>query len=933
MVSKIRTEGEARIVAQAIRDGKLSGQKKEEALKDLKTFDKHKGAISVINQLDVAAKGFNVGALAKVAGAPVDLANAALAAVDFGLEIVGVPEDFIQVSEEPVGGSRNIQRLLAATGTGYADIKDLPEDLRPIARGAETVGETVGMAAPVFGVASRMTPAKIAMQSVPSGSVARDLARGVVRTTAQSPTKIAAIEGASALGAGVGRGTAEALSPDDEFTGMAGELLGGIMAPMPVARAGIEKALDLAQGYTKAGRNRAAQQKVREILQEGGILTKDAEVDDRTMSSLIKNLEDAPSGLTTAQVVEDPKTRKVFTAIENKLIDDADEKFRNAIKTQNKNSIDAFNKQVKKLNNSSNPLVVKEGQKLRIELLNKNLDKKVEDAEGKMASAINKVLTKNKDDHVRASQEARAIIDDELQIARKMEKRLWDEVDKNVPSPTQNTISAFNSIKDEISPNEQVMKPLESFVQGLIKRKDTTLSQRPGRGFMATAQRQGFQPVVRVSAKELFRKRSVALRLARQARATGRDNDARLLNKLADGMLKDLNQVTNESANVANDFSRKLNEKFNTKLIRDLRNADTGVFLEKAGVGSDAQRAANFQALKRATQREIDTMETARTTETLNKLQRDFMESAAASVVNPYTNQVVPQRLSNFIRENQLTLREVGMLDDINDVDKQVKLANTLRDTASKGKAFVEKKSLAAQIAKGSDDLSEVVTRALDSNYQKDAFKDLITTVKRSKNQDALEGLRHGVFDQILNRATVSKGELGDFISGQKLQEILDTTVGDSTLRKNLLDSGLITPQQNKNLDTLSEKLKIFEEALDDPTKLDTLISTGDGLINTFARVVGSKVGGRAGLGRIMGGSTLIAQSAFAKAAVKYLEKVPALKVQGVLTQAIQDPKFMAELLRLGPKPQKQVETRINAYLLQQGLTGPTEIIDKQNQD
>ena len=94
-----------------------------------------------------------------------------------------------------------------------------------------------------------------------------------------------------------------------------------------------------------------------------------------------------------------------------------------------------------------------------------------------------------------------------------METRLWDEVDKGVPSPIDKTIRAFNSIKDEISPNEQVMKPLEGFIQGLIKRKDATLAQRSGRGFLATAQRQGFQPVVRVSAKELFRKRSVALNL------------------------------------------------------------------------------------------------------------------------------------------------------------------------------------------------------------------------------------------------------------------------------------------------------------------------------------------------------------------------------------------------------------------------------------
>ena len=98
-------------------------------------------------------------------------------------------------------------------------------------------------------------------------------------------------------------------------------------------------------------------------------------------------------------------------------------------------------------------------------------------------------------------------------------------------------------------------------------------------------------------------------------------------------MLEDLNQVTDATANVAREFSRSLNEKFNTKLIRGLREAEPGVFLEKAGQASDAQRAFNFQALKRATERTVDTMETGRTTEVLNKLQRDFMESASDCLV------------------------------------------------------------------------------------------------------------------------------------------------------------------------------------------------------------------------------------------------------------------------------------------------------------
>lgn len=861
-------------------------------------------------------KGFNVGILSDFLGAPVDITNFLIKSADVGLEKLGVPQDFIQPSDAPFGGSESIKGALVAGGMGYRDEQDLPVDQRALAKGGRTVGQALGMAVPVFGAASRMTPAKAMMQAPPSNMV-----REMVKSTARNPGKMAAIEGTSALGAGVGRAGAEAVAPDNEFVGMTAEILGGIAGPAPLLRTGINKTKGLLEGFTPKGREEAASRKVREILEENQYLTKNPDADERKMTDLVEQLKKGgDSGLTSAQVVQDPKAREVLTAIENKLISDAGDELKTAINTQNKKSIDKFNRQIKKLNNSTNPIIAKEAQKLRLEFFDKNLDKVVKLAEDKAVDAVAKVLSKNKDDAIKASAGARKIIDDELKLARNTETKLWSEVDKSIPSPTKQTIRAFNSIKDEISPNEQVMKPLESFINGLIKREKETLTQQRGRGFIATAQQQGLKPVVRVSAKELFRKRSVALNLARQAKATGRFNDARMLNKLADGMLDDLNQVTDVTANVARQFSKDLNEKFNTKLIRGLREAEPGVLLEKAGQATDAQRAFNFQALKKATERSVDTMETARTTSTLSKLQRDFMESGAASVVDPFTNQVKPAALSRFIESNRLTLKEVGMLDDITDIDKKVKLATMLQDTAKKGKAFVEKKSLAAQIARGKDDLSEVVAKAFDSNYQADAFKDLINTVKRSKNPEAIEGLRHGVFDELIKRSTVKGGGVDGLISGNNLEQILNNKVGSKTLRQNLLDAGLISPAQSANLTKIAQKAKIFEDAATDPRKLNTLISTGDGVINLLARVFGSKLGANSVVGQMMGGTTLIAQSAFSKIAQRTLEKVPALKVQGVLTQAIQDPKFMADLLQKRAKPQKQLDIRINAYLLQLGL-------------
>ena len=285
------------------------------------------------------------------------------------------------------------------------------------------------------------------------------------------------------------------------------------------------------------------------------------------------------------------------------------------------------------------------------------------------------------------------------------------------------------------------------------------------------------------------------------------------------------------------------------------------------------------------------------------------------------------------IKSNQLTLRETGMLDDLTNIDKQVQLSKTLQNTAKRGRAFVEKKSLAAQIRGGSDDLNEVVSKAFDSPYQVNAFRDLSRTVKRGNNADAMEGLRHAIFDELIRRSTTKmpfkqlSDEPIELISGTKLKEVLETVAQGKSVRQNLLDSGLISRAQSENLDKVIAKAEVFEKAMGNKKRMDELIKTGDGIINLFARVAGSKVGANSAIGQIGGGSTLQAQAAFSRLGQKLLEKVPALKIQGVLTDAMRNPVLMSDLLRYTPKSPKRALSRINAYLLQAGLT------DLDNQD
>jgi hypothetical protein len=202
--------------------------------------------------------------------------------------------------------------------------------------------------------------------------------------------------------------------------------------------------------------------------------------------------------------------------------------------------------------------------------------------------------------------------------------------------------------------------------------------------------------------------------------------------------------------------------------------------------------------------------------------------------------------------------------------------------------------------------------------------------VQRSKNPDAIEGLRHAVFDKLLDDAKIKTGELQGFISGRALEDTLNTVFQGKTLRQNLLSSKLITPDQLTQLAQVSRKARILEDSANDPRKLNAVIETGEGLTNLLARIAGSKVGQNSPLSNIAGGSNLVIQSAFSKYAQKVLEKVPALKLQGVITKAIQDPQFMAYLLRKKPRfIDKKTDARIKAYLLSNALLDSEEFMSQ----
>ena len=831
-----------------------------------------------------AASGFNAG-LADIIGAPVDLVNWLL------------PESMS--SDYPVGGSKSIRGALAAGDMTYQDVEDLPYDQRPYARGGEVAGQTVGAFAPVAGLAGKVTPAMSRAVLPPAKSTARTIGRDIVRTTARNPGQVAALEGVAGVGAGVAGGTAEALYPGDTTARMHAELAGAFSVPiiatqvLPRATRMITQQL---RSFSPAGRETAAGKKIGEALTAAGESPKD----------IVAKLKADVGSQTSGQATGSP----TLLAIENQMVKDLPEQVGQEVAAQTKSAINEFNVAFRQANKSGDPALVQEAAKARIEWLKKTLDARVGNAEVAARDASAAILARDPEAAVKASRAARDILDFELRIARSTESKLWNEINKKAPVGTQNFEREFKAMKDELLEEETISAPIEALYKRVVKN-------------------QNLEKPILLETGDMLRSRSRALDLASEARVAGKFGDARRLQKIADSMLDDLSELGDAAVLPAREFSRDLNQKFTEGFVgKTIGYEKTGakavapeMTLETAARGSDVQQSLNLQAMEKATLRSVDTIEAASQTKEMQNIQKAFMTQIAARTADP-SGAINLSKLDNFIANNPLTLKQLGLTDALTDVASKRRLADMLKDTATKGRAFADKQSAAAKALKGND-LNEVVTNALGSKYRKQAFEDLVRVAKKadkvskSGDSEVFDGLRFGVLDTILTKATkATKG--GDLISGDALSALLKKESGGKTLRQTLLDTKVLTPQQSKNLNTLIAKTQEFEAALVTTARTENLLGEKSVMFNLFNRLLGSNIGSLSAVGRT---NPLLAAGAGSQATQKLLEKIPRLKLSGVIAQAVKDPKFMAMLLQKTAKDSTTPNfMRMRAYLVQNGL-------------
>ena len=842
---------------------------------------------SATEQAGAALKGVNVG-LADIIGAPVDLLNQAPRL----LNLLPGEQGFQPFSENPVGGSQSIRNTMSNLfDIGYKDVTDLPADQRPFAVGGEVVGQTAGTVLPIAGAARNVSALNALTQTAPKSNVGAEILDTVIKTQARKPATTAGVEVGLGVPAGIGAGIAEQVDPGDPTSRMIGEI-GGAFSPLvvtstlPDAIKGISRFL---MSRTPSG----VETQAARLLQKDLV---DAGSEPERLAAILRASGDTSQ--TSAQITGDER----LLAIENQLVSDS-RKLSDDVAKQTKEAINEFNAAYRQAIASGDPDLVRQAAVDRREYFLAAIKGRANDAE-KKAKQIESTTLRTTDPNA-ANVRAREILDEELSVARTTEKQLWSAVKRDLNVSADKFLAKFDELQGELTVGESLPEPVTALAKSISKTGETTSG-------------------------DLLRARSRYLERAREARANKKFGDARRFQQLADAMLDDLDTVVGDAASTARAFSRELNKNFTQGYIgRTLGFEGDGSLrvapertLESAVDSSDVQQRLNLQAQQRAAGGQADA---------LLQQQQDFFTNLAARSTN-FDGSVNPDKLQTFIQNNADTLRALGLEDALTNVTAQRRLADRVAASAQRANKFVDQKSAAARILKVNN-VNEAIASALRSGNVNQQIQDYANLAKaaarRDNNPAVLDGLRYGIYETLLDSATIPSSGL---ISGNRLEQLFNATSGGKTLKKILVDTGAITSGQANNIDRLIKKTKQFEAALANTSRAEDLLGGEDIFFDLLLRVGGANIGSMGALSQATG-TPLVLAGAGVRASQRFFDKLPRLAVKGVLAEAVKNPKLMATLLEkpVGIKATNLRNKRLNAILVQAGILDGSEILEEEN--
>ena len=890
--------------------------------------------------------------LAGALGAPVDIANL----------LVG--------AERPFGGSASIraglqnvmERVGTATGRSapgtryvYDNIQEVPPEYRPAARAGEASGATVpfvaglgllGRAAPI---AQTTAAAAAAPATTGIGSAAQQAVRGMVADAAANPY-FALSQVPSTLGAAAGAYGAEVVAPGSELGQTIGQFGGGLAGALGVGAAQSGSAA-LARARQVASMNRAGSTEQTAALTLAPKLMEAGETPEQIIAALRQPA--VVEGMLPAERAQSRALTGVQTFLSKR-----DEELANAVKR----SYEAVDENLRKgvsdaFIPGSQRALIRTAQD-RQAAFAKNMDDLVSAAElraqqsvdaataagergvseaqrraaqavGVAAERLGPVSPLTAGEAIQTNIGARKILETALSYARKIEKMLWGRIPKTVEIAPQNTVDAYKLVRSEM----QVEDKLPGIVERVMQRYQAALPQEAvpegglaaeARAFMAArAGAEGAEEAAKpITAQDLLNMRSDLLEQARSLRAgaTPDYSTARRLGVIADGILKDLESMEGDAVKVARDFSYALNDRFSRSFAGDvLGTKATGaervrpeLTLETAAAGSPERVRQQMLELQAATEGNPE----------MAALQERFLRTMSERLIDPTTNQINPNKVDAFIRDNK------AVLDVFPQYQTALEQARDAQRAAigAAGEVTTAEKAAAATIKQATSDADKALKAVLQQT--KDATKqaekvsafgrvlaagekpvDAIRMAVEGQNpvrdlnrlsvlalrggDDAVGGLRASILEYAMSQRVGNKFSYG------AVKDVLNTPLSPEgpTLLKKMVDNKVMTADQALSIDAIINRGIASEISRATGFEVKEFGQQAGMAGRYLPRIIGAKLSAMLPSGN-MGAGLQMANLA-ANAAERIASSLPADKVNSLMAKALasEDPKLLIDIL------------------------------------
>lgn len=467
-------------------------------------------------------------------------------------------------------------------------------------------------------------------------------------------------------------------------------------------------------------------------------------------------------------------------------------------------------------------------------------------------------------------------IDSAYEAASKREAALWSKVPKKV----------------EI----QTAQARQAYLDALEETTDVSADSIPAKAAKFLGE-DGFGETV--SMDRLHRLYSEMRRVAREANAQVVPDEfrARQANRIADAILKDIEatdpQGVSRLLEDARAYSKSMNEVFNANAVA------SATAVKRSGADRIPESLVLDQTIGAGGRRGAQAVDEIRGA-VGSQADMEMQEFLKADFVNKGVRggTLDPARADTFIRNNADLLARFP--DGLEPVIRQAAAAASKADRRGE-QLDAAVKYLGDRNAEGPIGFinakvgQEVASSIFSAKNPAAAARALARAAQKDANGDAYLGLKGGVFDEVIKRAST-----GGTLRGDRLAEELNNPETRKVLRE------ILSPQELSRLRVVATQLKKVDDW--EAVAPDALQNAPNQLVATFLQLQAAKAG------RAMGTGTIQAPGIMVSRVRNLWSRLALDKADSLLFDAIRDPKLMQALL-MGPGSSKAAKEKAGQTL------------------